>query len=139
MRDAPRSEMAGPRCPGAGILRSATSCTSVEGAANCSDAALMEARISSTVNSHSGRRPAAFNASRNARVAASGVMVPCDGYASSTRSRKTHFFLSASPASSRPALRITGGADVMCWVPACMSRNRRWIVPPRNATVPAEV
>ena len=31
----------------------------------------------------------------------------------------------ARPASSRPVARMTPGADVMCCVPACISRNRR--------------
>ena len=33
----------------------------------------------------------------------------------------------------------TGGDATRCCVPACMSRNSRWIVPARNAVVPADL
>jgi acetyl esterase/lipase len=74
------------------------------------------------------------------REDASGAgLVTQAGYAGSMRSRNTHVLPGASPASSRPVFRMTGGAEVMCCVPACMSRKSRWSVPARSATVPATV
>ena len=36
----------------------------------------------------------------------------------------------------RPTAWRAGGAEVMCWVPAWMSRKKRWIVPERRPAVP---
>ena len=39
----------------------------------------------------------------------------------------------------RPKAWRTGGDASMCWLPACMSRKKRWIGPGRIDVVPAAV
>ena len=56
-----------------------------------------------------------------------------------TRSRNCHRVSPARPTSSRPIAWYTGGDEVTCCVPACMSRKSRWMVPARNAVVAADL
>ena len=44
----------------------------------------------------------------------------------------------ARPASSRPAERMIAVDDEMCCVPPCTSRNSRWMIPLRSASLPAD-
>ena len=58
-------------------------------------------------------------------------------HSASISDRKRHVLPGALPASMRPTAWRTGGDEVTCCVPACMSRKKRWIVPARSAVVPA--
>ena len=49
----------------------------------------------------------------------------------------SHSCPGASPARSRPQFSIAPGAEVTCWVPACMSRKYCCRRPDRSAVVPA--
>ena len=49
----------------------------------------------------------------------------------------SHWCPGANPASARPQFSIAPGADVTCWVPACMSRKYSCKSPERRAVVPA--
>ena len=71
------------------------------------------------------REPAVAERPTAALAATPTCAICCRSYPATTRSRNLHSDPGASPARSRPIAWNTGGDEVTCWMPACMSRNSR--------------